>query len=128
MKLLLSLVLVIGSSFIPPVFSKQPVFPKFIARGSHNKALVVRGGDTEKECDRFSVDPTVALGLSTAAIGIYAAESAFPEYFSEKYTAAKEFSGNGAFWEGWFGLGLFQNALLTATAAVFGDAKIKKKM
>mmetsp|Transcript_45683 Transcript_45683/g.92214 ORF Transcript_45683/g.92214 Transcript_45683/m.92214 type:complete len:195 (+) Transcript_45683:216-800(+) len=113
--------------------------PQIIARGvfphiKRNLITSIRGGGTaggtevsKKEC-WSDVDPGVALTVSVAIMSFYASESAFPDYFAEKYTSAKSLSSDGRFWEGWFGLGIAQNALVTATAVLYGDEKFQKKL
>jgi hypothetical protein len=44
------------------------------------------------------LDSTMALQISSLAWFGYALESAYPKYFSEKYTVAKKYEGNGQFW------------------------------
>jgi len=84
--------------------------PQIIARGvfphiQRNLITSIRGGGTaggtevsKKEC-WSDVDPGVALTVSVAIMSFYASESAFPDYFAEKYTSAKSLSSDGRFWE-----------------------------
>lgn len=44
------------------------------------------------------IDSTMALQISSLAWFGYALEAAYPKYFSEKYTVAKKYEGNGEFW------------------------------
>jgi len=110
--------------------------PKVFARVPFSKPAIlnIRGGvvggdiitDVKEDFKGISIDPNMALGLSTVATVAYAIESSFPQYFSctplpqEKYTAAKKYEGNGEFWEGWFGVALMNNALLVAAAMTSG--------
>jgi len=74
--------------------------PKVFARVPFSKPAIlnIRGGvvggdiitDVKEDFKGISIDPNMALGLSTVATVAYAIESSFPQYFSEKYTAAKE--------------------------------------
>ena len=70
----------------------------------------------------------MALSISALAMTGYAAEAAFPDSFSDKYTKAKEYEGNGQFWQGWFGTGLAQQAILISTGLSFTNEDAKRKL
>ena len=73
------------------VTGRRPLSLSPVAHG-RPQALSVRGGDFDR-ASGFKVDPTMALALTTAAMACYAAESAEPDYFTEKYTVDKKYAG-----------------------------------
>jgi hypothetical protein len=58
----------------------------------------ITGEEKPKDTLNKYFDSTLALRISSLAMFGYALESAYPQYFSEKYTVTKKFEGNGKFW------------------------------
>jgi len=81
-----------GVTAASSIFDRLPSAPKIPNVGS------ITGEEKTKDTLNKYFDSTMALRISSLAIFGYALESAYPQYFADKYSLTKKYEGNGKFW------------------------------